>query len=75
MPRNLHFFINKKLGLIIILFRELVQATFGNGKDNELHGIQGNLDISNVSPNTQQSINDIATLDVSYLSFCNSRFY
>jgi hypothetical protein len=35
MPRNLHFLTNKKLGLIIILFQELVQATFGDEKDNE----------------------------------------
>jgi hypothetical protein len=35
MPRNLHFLTNKELGLIIILFQELFQATFGNGKGNE----------------------------------------
>ncbi len=35
MPTNLDFFTNKELGLIINLFQELVQATFGDGKDNE----------------------------------------
>jgi hypothetical protein len=35
MPRDLHFLTYEKLGLIIILFQELVQVTFGDGKDNE----------------------------------------
>jgi hypothetical protein len=35
MPKGLCFLTYEKLGLIIILFQELVQATIGDGKDNE----------------------------------------
>lgn len=40
----------------------------------ELHRSKwGNLGISNLSPNTQQSINDVATLDVAHLTFFYSK--
>jgi len=35
IQKDQHFLTYEKLGLIIILFQELVQVTFGDGKDNE----------------------------------------
>jgi hypothetical protein len=36
MQRDLCFLTYEKLGLVIILFQELVQISFGDGKDNEI---------------------------------------